>query len=105
MGQNLAAARDVCSAEDGRFLTSSQAEFATLTQSPLVGGALDLHKCFDQVLRPLFYMVLLLAGLPPCILVPCMNFLENVSVYNCFSGSVGLPHKHAAVSRKGARSQ
>ena len=30
----------------------------------LIGGAADIYKCFDQVLRPLIYILLIEAGLP-----------------------------------------
>ena len=48
--------------------TSIDVAWAMATATPLVGGALDLVKCFDQILRPLLYAVLRIAGLPEDVL-------------------------------------
>eukprot|EP00973_Karenia_brevis_P028258 3893708-Karenia_brevis.AAC.1 len=80
--------------EDAWYLTALQAEHDILHQVPFVGGTLDLYKCFDQVLRPLLYIVLLLSGLPSTVLTAYSNFLENAWMYNCFAGNVGAPHRH-----------
>eukprot|EP00973_Karenia_brevis_P034687 4786751-Karenia_brevis.AAC.1 len=81
-------------AEQAWFVTSLELEYSHLAHLPYIGGALDLYKCFDQILRPLMYVVLMLAGLPTCILVPYMQYHENVSIYNSFASSVGHPHRH-----------
>ena len=61
-----------------------------------MGGALDLFKCFDQVLRPLLYAVLRLAGLPEPVLMAYINYQEQIVIYNSFNGTIGKPHRHPA---------
>eukprot|EP00973_Karenia_brevis_P059889 8336919-Karenia_brevis.AAC.1 len=81
-------------AEDAWYLTAMTAELDLLEHNPHIGGTLDLYKCFDQVVRPLFYTILLLAGLPTTILTAYINFLEHSQIYNSFAGCVGQPHLH-----------
>ena len=54
--------------------------------SPVVGGALDLFKSFDQFLRPLLYAVIRLAGLPDEVLVAYANYQEQMLIYDSFYG-------------------
>ena len=51
-------------ASEAWFATSIDVEWALISGTPLIGGALDLYKCFDQIMRPLLYSVLRIAGLP-----------------------------------------
>ena len=51
-------------AEEAWYQTSLDVEYSLIADVPLVGGALDLFKCFDQIMRPLLYAVLRIAGLP-----------------------------------------
>eukprot|EP00973_Karenia_brevis_P020205 2773056-Karenia_brevis.AAC.1 len=81
-------------AEDAFYTTALDKELCILQGQPFVGGSLDLYKCFDQIIRPLLYAILLISGLPAQILVPYVNFLERLSIYNNISGSLGQPHKH-----------
>eukprot|EP00973_Karenia_brevis_P054498 7573907-Karenia_brevis.AAC.1 len=64
-------------ADDAWYLTSLQAESDLLDGTHHIGGTLDLYKCFDQIARPLFYFVLLIAGLPANILSAYINFVER----------------------------
>eukprot|EP00973_Karenia_brevis_P055426 7705302-Karenia_brevis.AAC.1 len=82
-------------ASEAWYSTSLELELAMLTKTPMIGGALDLFKCFDQIMRPLLYALLMLAGLPSQILVPYMNFQEHMLIYNSMNGALGSPHRHA----------
>eukprot|EP00973_Karenia_brevis_P003732 515577-Karenia_brevis.AAC.1 len=81
------------SAEDAWYITSLEAEHAQVTTSDFLGGALDLYKCFDQVIRMLLYVVLLLAGLPHCVLSAYINYHENAFSYFVFNGMYGKAHR------------
>ena len=76
------------------YCTSPEIELALLSNMPLIGGTLDLFKCFDQILRSLLYAVLRLAGLPDAIIVPFVLFQEYRIVYKSFGGTLGMGHKH-----------
>jgi hypothetical protein len=58
------------------------------------GGAADLFKAFDQILRELLFIILEMAGFPKRLLKPYAAMLSNLLVYNCFAGHIGAPHKH-----------
>ena len=62
--------------------------------TPVVGGALDLYKCFDQVIRGLLYVLLLCSGVPASIVSAYSRFQEQSQIYNSISGALGQPHKH-----------
>eukprot|EP00973_Karenia_brevis_P046091 6384710-Karenia_brevis.AAC.1 len=81
-------------AAEAWFFTGLEIELAMLSETPIIGGVLDLFKCFDQVMRPLLYAVLAIAGLPAEILVAYKNFQEQMCIYNTVNGSLGTPHKH-----------
>ena len=83
-------------AEEAWYSMAIDFEFAIVQGIPLVGGALDLFKCFDQVLRPLLYAVLRLAGLPEPVLVAYIYYEEQMVIYNSFNGTIGKPHRHPA---------
>eukprot|EP00973_Karenia_brevis_P029429 4060797-Karenia_brevis.AAC.1 len=68
-------------AEDAWYCTSLEFEAAILEDNPLVGGVLDIMKCFDQIIRPLLYVVMLLAGFPPQLLAAYANHHENSNIY------------------------
>ena len=71
-------------ADEAWYSTAVDVELAITQGTPHVGGALDLYKCFDQVLRPLLYAVLRLAGLPDPILVAYVNYQEQMVIYLAF---------------------
>eukprot|EP00973_Karenia_brevis_P093384 12417085-Karenia_brevis.AAC.1 len=81
-------------ADDAWYTTALDKEFCVLSGKPFIGGSVDLFKCFDQIVRPLLYAVLLLAGIPFQILIPYVNFIENILIYNSVAGSLGSPHTH-----------
>ena len=80
-------------ASDAWYLSSMEVELAKLEHTPIVGGALDLFKCFDQIVRQLLYVILALAGCPHQVLVPYIAYQENCVVMNSFAGALGQPHR------------
>ena len=52
-------------AEDAWWQTSNLLEESILNNIQLTGGAADIWKCFDQVLRPLLFHMLEQGGMPP----------------------------------------
>ena len=82
------------SADDAWFLTSIDLEAAIEHNQCLVGGALDLYKCFDQLIRLIVYLVLMLAGIPRCVLTAYINYHETGFLLYAVHGHVGTPHRH-----------
>ena len=44
---------------------------------PVVGGSVDIYKCFDQIIRLIVYVVLMLSGFPPKVLTAYINYQEK----------------------------
>ena len=80
-------------ASDAWYISSLAVELAKLEHNPIVGGALDLFKCFDQIVRQLLYVILALAGCPHQVLIAYVAYQEHCVVYNSFGGCVGEPHR------------
>ena len=76
-------------AEDAWWLTSCALESAHLTGNKVTGGALDLHKCFDQINRQLAILLLLAAGMPPKIVQAYASYHSTLVVYNALAGGFG----------------
>ena len=76
-------------ASDAWYLSSLDFEMYGLQGTNYCGGTCDLYKCFDQVIRPLLYSVLALAGLPTCVLTAYVNFQENALVHHLIQGTLG----------------
>ena len=53
-------------------------------------------KCFDQVVRPLLYIILAFAGLPHGILIAYIRFQESLIIHHIIAGAVGTGHRHRA---------
>ena len=81
-------------ASEAWFATSIEVQWSLVSKIPLIGGALDLFKCFDQIMRPLLYAVLRIAGLPTQVLTAYMNYQEHVKIYNSMNGALGAAHQH-----------
>ena len=62
-------------AADATYQVLSEVEKMTLEGVPYYGGAADIYKFFDQILRRL-------AGMPTCILEAYKRFLEDLVTYN-----------------------
>ena len=56
---------------------------------PVTGGAVDIHKCFDQILRPVVYKVAELAGMNRAVLDAYRNFQESLTVRYSIEGGLG----------------
>ena len=70
-------------------LAALVAELCTLTSSLFSGGAVDIYKCFHQIVRPLVYAILQEAGMPQRMLGPCKRLLEKMEVRNTVPGGLG----------------
>ena len=81
-------------AQDAWFDMAMQVEHAQVHQKGVAGGAVDVHKCFDQVVRPLLYWLLLLGGLPPAILTAYTNHIEALQIHFSFASHIGQGHRH-----------
>ena len=82
------------SAEEAWYSTALHLERARLQGHPATGASVDIHKCFDQLVRELVYHVLEEAGCPDGILVAYQSFLGNLIVHNFVNGHVGNGHHH-----------
>ena len=82
-------------AEDAWYITSVYLEEAKLTNTPYLGAAADIWKCFDQIVRPMLYAILRLMGLPVGMLNAYSSFLDNLVFINSLAGGLGKPHKRA----------
>ena len=58
------------SAEEAWYSTALHLERARLQGHPATGASVDIHKCFDQLVRELVYRILEEAGCPDEILIP-----------------------------------
>ena len=80
-------------AADATYQVLSEVEKMTLEGVPYCGGAADIYKFFDQILRSLVYMLLRIAGMPTCILEAYKRFLEELVTYNIVAGGLGHGQK------------
>ena len=76
-------------AADAAFATALRMELCTLKGTDYVGGAVDVFKCFDQLLRPLIGKVLEAGGMPDRVRSTYCGFLEELTVRNTIAGGVG----------------
>ena len=81
------------SADDAWFHTSIEVEEAKMTNTTIIGGAVDLFKCFDQLIRLIIYAILIIAGLPTRVLIAYVNYHEHVWCYFIIHGCIGAPHR------------
>lgn len=80
-------------AADATYQVLPEVEKMTLEGVPYCGGAAEIYKFFDQILRSLVYMILRLAGMPTCILEAYKRFLEELVTYNILAGGLGHRQK------------
>ena len=81
-------------AQDAWYDMAMQVENADIRRDGATGGAVDIHKCFDQIIRPLLYWLLLLGGFPPQLLVAYANHLEALQIHFSFASHIGQGHTH-----------
>ena len=67
-------------AEDASYEAAVFAEHAALHDEVVSGAVADIFKCFDQLPRPLLYCMLLIGGMPSCIVTAYRNFQENIGL-------------------------
>ena len=65
----------------------------TVDDAAVTGGAVDIAKCFDQILRPVVYKVAALAGMPPRVLESYRRYQESLLVRNSISGGLGQVYR------------
>jgi len=80
-------------ASDAWYSTATIIEHSTLHDIPLMGGSADIRKCFDEIQRPLLYILAHFAGIPLPILRAYTMFIENLTIHNNLVGNIGKPHK------------
>ena len=52
----------------------------------------DIMKLFDQIVRPIVYMLARLAGMPPKVLDAYRRYPEGMKVYDGVAGGLGSPY-------------
>lgn len=75
--------------DDAAYHTALVAELRKLTHTKFSGGAADIYKCLDQIVRPLIYKLLEEASMPDRILETCKKFLEALVVHKTIGGGLG----------------
>ena len=83
-------------AEDAAYAAAVLMEKSKLKGEHVTGGAADIYKCFDQVMRPLIYLLLEEAGMPKSLIEAYKNFQENLLCHNTLAGSIGKAYKKVA---------
>ncbi len=81
-------------AEGAKNTGEVQREWARRLGQPVRGTSVDIHKCFDQLVREHVYHVLEEAGCPEPLLVAYKGFLEHLVVHNFVNGHVSVGHHH-----------
>ena len=76
-------------AQEAAYNTAVMTEWARLRGMDFVGGAADIYKCFDQLLRPLINRVLEEGGMPARIRKACIGYLEGLRTRNTVAGGLG----------------
>ena len=76
-------------AGDAAYSTAVLLEWCKLHGEEYTGGAADIYKCFDQILRPLLFKILHEAGMPEKALSPYRRFLDVLQVHNTVAGGIG----------------
>ena len=64
-------------ANDAAYMTAMLVEQCVLKKEEYTGGAADIHKCFDQIQRPLMYEILRDGGMPEKVLSVYKKFLAK----------------------------
>ena len=82
------------SVEEAWYSTALHLERVRLQGLPATGASVDIHKCFDQLVRELVYHVLEEVGCPDEILVAYQSFSEKMIAHNFVNGHVGNGHHH-----------
>ena len=73
-------------AEDAWFELALDIEEMKVKGISYCGGGIDIAKCFDQISRPLLYILARAAGMPERILNTYQRFQEQLIIYNTIAG-------------------
>lgn len=92
-------------ASDGWYQTAITLEHAQLKSNPFAGGAVDIHKCFNQIYRGLLYAIAAIAGIPARVLHAYRTYHEHVQAYNSIAGALGQPYTKPASIPQGCPPQ
>ena len=76
-------------AQDAWYSAAVDLEGAFVEGGAVTGGAVDIHKCFDQILRPVVYKVAEAAGMPTKVLDSYKRYQESLSIRNSVAGGLG----------------
>ena len=77
---------------DAAYSTGLLTESCRLAKVDYTGGAADIFKCFDQVVRPLVGGLLEAAGMPERARGAYMRFVDDLEVRNTIAGGLGQPY-------------
>ena len=80
-------------AVDAWHAALTEFEDLKLEGTPFCGGAADIAKFFDQIIRDVAYTSAAYAGMPRNIFAAYKEYIENLKLYNCIAGGVGTPHR------------
>jgi hypothetical protein len=82
------------SSQDASYSTAILLEYLRCKGDHFSGGAGDIYKAFDQIVRLLVERLLVAAGMPQRILKTYISCLSKLVIHNVFSGHIGKGHKH-----------
>eukprot|EP00973_Karenia_brevis_P065461 9095735-Karenia_brevis.AAC.1 len=81
-------------AEDAWYMTGVHIEHSRVHNKHVIGGTLDIYKCFDQIVRPLLYFQLRMGGFPRKLLNAYIAYHEHVELHFVFASHIGEGHTH-----------
>ncbi len=90
---NLYAGIPGLGAEDAWYETAMHAELCKVNGTVITGAAADICKCFDQIQKPILYMILYMSGMPLYIIHAYFRFHDNLYIYNSLANGLGKPYK------------
>ena len=79
-------------AEDGWWNTSLNLELSHTSNEAYTGGAIDVYKCFDQIVPQLLHEMARRKGMPPTVLQAYISFQKHIKTRNSISGGLGSPY-------------
>ena len=79
-------------AGDAAYGSALLLEWCRLAKQDYSGGAADIYKCFDQLVRPLVDKMLAAAGMPSAIRTTYIKYIDTLVVRNTIAGGLGEPY-------------
>ena len=80
-------------ADDAWWETALRIEHNAIANVPFPGGATDIFKCFDQIVRPLLYYLATVAGIPLQIANAYRKYHEHSDVFNSLALGLAAPYR------------